>query len=323
MFSGELAERKKLIDDVLKRILSEKEPPELYEPMAHLINAGGKRLRPIMCLLACEAVGGKTEDVLYPAASLELIHNFTLVHDDIMDNDDFRRGVPTTHKKYGVPLAINAGDALFIKSIQVIAETKLPSEKKVKLLDAFSTAIFEVTVGQAMDISFAKKEATVDDYYKMIRKKTGVLLGASIEMGAICGDASEEEMKCLREYANNIGMAFQIQDDVIGIVGDRKKTGKPVGNDIRQGKKTIIILHALENSDKRKEIEKVLGNKSASEEQIKKIVDILDKCGSISYAKEKASELVARAKNDITPLKDSKAKKILLQLADFVIDRKF
>ena len=280
-----LKERTREVDVAIDALLEEERVPELKNPMTHLISAGGKRIRPALCILACQAVGGKLEDAVHPAAAIELIHNFSLVHDDIMDNDDLRRGKPTTHKVYGIAFAINGGDGLFAKAFQAIARAKLPLEKKQKVLTLFSDAIFDVIEGQAMDMAFETREdVSINDYLEMIARKTGRLIENSVDIGAVCGGATEEQSKALDKYGFSIGRAFQIQDDVIGITGDPTKTGKAAGNDIREGKKTLIVLHALENSKDPLILKKALGNKNATKEEISKAIKFLEETGSIKHA---------------------------------------
>ena len=193
-----LKERTKEVEVAINALLEEERVPELKNPMTHLISAGGKRIRPALCILACQAVGGKLKDAVHPAAAIELIHNFSLVHDDIMDNDDLRRGRPTTHKVYGVAFAINGGDGLFAKAFQAIARAELPPEKKQKVLTLFSDAIFDIIEGQAMDMAFeTRDDVSINDYLEMITKKTGRLIENSIDIGAVCGGATEEQVKAL------------------------------------------------------------------------------------------------------------------------------
>ena len=319
---SKLKERTKEVEEVIHELIGEERVPELKKPMEHLIKAGGKRIRPALCVLACEAVGGKKKDAVHPAAAIELIHNFSLVHDDIMDNDDLRRGMPTTHKVYGIAFAINGGDGLFAKAFQGIARAKLPPEKKEKVLNLFADAIFDVIEGQAMDMAFEKKEkVTTKDYLEMITRKTGRLIENAVEIGGVCGGATKEQEQALHKYGFAIGRAFQIQDDVMGIAGDPSKTGKAAGNDIREGKKTIIVLHALEHAKDATPLKKALGNKEATKEEIIKAVKFLEDTGSIQHAKDYAMQLSKDAKEAISILPDNEAKGILMDLADFTSTR--
>jgi len=299
---------------------------ELQAPMLHLIRAGGKRIRPAICLLACRCVGGEEKDALLPALAVELIHNFSLVHDDIMDGDLMRRGKPTTHAAYGIPLSINAGDALFAKAFCAIAEAPLEPAKKETVLKLLSACVFQVCAGQAMDLGFpARARVSVGDYLEMVEKKTGVLLEAAANIGAVCGGGNEKEVRALGKFAHNIGIAFQIQDDIIGIAGKTENTGKAVGNDIREGKKTIIVLHALENlpAKERNILEMALGNKKATKKQITAAVSLLEKCGSIAYAKEQAGALVREATAALDIFQGSETKRLLVELGDFIVKRKY
>ncbi len=325
MIEQVLKEKASAIDRALIGIIGENRK-ELQGPMLHLIKAGGKRIRPVLCILACECSGGREEDALLPAAAIELIHNFSLVHDDIMDGDLLRRGKPTTHAVYGMPLSINAGDALFAKAFCAVAESGLDPVRKEKMLKILSSSVFDVCAGQAMDISFpSMKRVSVKDYLEMVEKKTGVLLEAAARIGGVCGGGSNEQIEALGKFAHNIGIAFQIRDDIIGVSGESERTGKAVGNDIREGKKTIIVLHALENLEGSglSVLKKALGNRKATKKQISAATEALKKAGSIEYARKRADSLVLEAKNVLGVFADSEPKKLLLELCDFIVRRDY
>ena len=194
-------------------------PKKLYDAAGHLIVNGGKRLRPFMVMKSCEILGGNVANAMYPASAVEMVHNFTLVHDDIMDNDEMRHGVPTVHKKFGMPIAILAGDVLFSKAFQIISNSNLPPKEISELVSRLSKACVEVCEGQLLDIKMAdeKRIPTKREYITMIGKKTAALFDVSCAMGAISAKKSPKDVKNLSEFGKNLGIAFQITDDLIGV----------------------------------------------------------------------------------------------------------
>ncbi len=222
-----------------------KDPVHLYEPADYILSIGGKRLRPIFALIGADIFGGSpyAHNV---AMAVEVFHNFTLLHDDIMDASDIRRGVPTVHKKYNVNTAILTGDVMMIKAYQYILEIDDPVMVK-RLMDVFNKMAIEVCEGQQYDVDFeTRSDVTITEYIDMITFKTSVLIGAAMEMGAISAGASEDNQQHIYEYAKNFGIAFQLQDDVLDTFGDAAKVGKKIGGDIVQNKKTYLYLKALE-----------------------------------------------------------------------------
>jgi geranylgeranyl diphosphate synthase type I len=326
-----LKERAIMVEAEIDRWFPRKiEPEVLAKASRHLLLAGGKRLRPCLVLASCEAVGGKAKDAIEAAAALELLHNFTLIHDDIMDRDKFRRNVKTVHMLWGEPIAIIAGDALFAKVFEALAANagrlKLSSERTVELFDTISRASFEICQGQALDMLFeGRRNITEAEYLNMIGSKTGALLEASNKVGALLGGGSPKEVKALAEYGRLVGMAFQIRDDLLGVVGEQKKFGKPIGSDIREGKRTMVVLQALKAASKedRKKLLRAFGNKKASWAELKQGIEVLKDSGALDYAAGKAHRFVSRAKSKLDILKDSEAKQFLLKLADFTVEREF
>ncbi|MDO7697617.1 MAG: polyprenyl synthetase family protein, partial [Nitrosopumilus sp.] len=215
-------------------------PKKLYDAAGHLIVNGGKRLRPYMVIRSCQILGGKSSTAMIAASAVEMVHNFTLVHDDIMDNDEMRHGVPTVHKKFGMPIAILAGDVLFSKAFQIISESKLSPNANTHLISRLAKACVDVCEGQLLDIKMAdeKRIPTEAEYITMIGKKTAALFDVSCAMGAICATNKPKDISNLSAFGRNLGIAFQITDDLIGVMGDPKVTKKPVGNDLREGKKS-------------------------------------------------------------------------------------
>lgn len=313
------------IDVVIDDSLSKLEPESLYESSEYLIKAGGKKFRPALTLLSCQAVGGKPEKALKAAAAIELTHTFSLIHDDIMDNDDTRRGKPAVHKVWGEPLAILAGDSLFAKSFELLsqsAEDNIAYERVVDALQVLTNSCINICEGQALDMAFEDTfNVTKDEYMNMIYKKTGDLITASTTIGAIMGGASSNEIQALRTYGNQIGLAFQIQDDYIDLTGD-ESIGKPVGSDLVEGKKTLMVVYALEKANKEDHDRLVELLEANDESIIPEAMEILEKYGAINYARSKAYDCVIESKQALSILPDSDAKDALFKLADFVFTRK-
>jgi len=213
----------------------------LYEPCRYLLNAGGKRIRPALCLMASELFNGISNDSLKAAMAIELFHNFTLIHDDIMDKSPLRRGKPTVHEKYGLTTGILSGDVMGIFSYQCLGQ--IAPELLPKVFTIFNKTAIEVCEGQQWDMDFENThDVTIDQYLKMIELKTSVLLAASLQIGAIIGGASDEDAEHLYEFGKNMGIAFQLQDDYLDTFGTEEKIGKRPGGDIKANKKTFLLL---------------------------------------------------------------------------------
>lgn len=224
------------------------EPAELYEPIEYTIALSGKRIRPVLSLLGCELFGGDIEKVIAPAIGIELFHNFTLLHDDIMDQSPIRRGKPTVFKKWDINTAILSGDTMFVKAYEFVIKTE--REKLPEILAVFNQTAKEVCEGQQYDMNFEKKlHVSIEDYLLMIRLKTAVLLGASLKIGAIIANASDEDCENLYKFGENLGIAFQLMDDLLDAFADETKFGKKIGNDILTNKKTFLYLTALEDAN--------------------------------------------------------------------------
>ncbi len=221
------------------------EPKGLYQPIEYVMGMGGKRIRPTLCLAGCYLFSDEIQKAVTPSLSLEIFHNFTLLHDDIMDNADVRRNQPTVHKKWDENTAILSGDAMLIKAYQYAAEIEPQYLKKV--ISLFSQTAIEVCEGQQYDMEFeSRDDVEVSDYLNMIRLKTAVLLAASLKTGAIMGGASDKDADLLYEFGENIGLAFQLQDDYLDVYGDIETYGKAIGGDIVANKKTFLLLNALQ-----------------------------------------------------------------------------
>lgn len=290
------------------------EPERLYEASQYLIKQGGKRIRPLLCLLSCKSAGGEIDKALNTAVAIELIHTFTLIHDDIMDKDDLRRGVPSVHKVYGDATAILAGDLLFSKAFEIC-------DPRVK--EILSKASVEVCEGQEMDISFElRDDVSVNEYLEMIKKKTAALFEASTMSGAVIANADRKTVEDFGNYGRNLGMAFQIYDDILGVIGEEEKFGKPIGSDIKRGKKSIVILKALEKlSEKERKNLKILLRKENSNREIHEAIAIIKNSNAIEDCKAKAKFYIEKAKKSLINIPGSDEKKALIEIADFVIKR--
>ncbi|MGN7513644.1 MAG: polyprenyl synthetase family protein [Allomuricauda sp.] len=225
------------------------EPKNLYEPVQYILGLGGKRMRPILTLMTAEAFGGKAKDALDAALAVEMFHNFSLVHDDIMDDAPLRRGKTTVHEKWDVNTGILSGDAMLILSYQFFES--YPAETYFKLTKLFSKTALEVCEGQQYDVDFeTRDDVTIPEYLKMIEYKTSVLVAAAMKMGAIVANASQKDADAIYEFGRNLGIAFQLQDDYLDAFGDPKTFGKQVGGDIMENKKTYLYLKSLEKASK-------------------------------------------------------------------------
>ncbi len=324
-----LAENARMINDYLEKALSRQEPELLCKASLHLIEAGGKRLRPYLTVKACEAVGGRAEDAVPFAAAVEFLHNFTLVHDDVMDHDDLRRGRPTVHKVYGVPLAVLAGDLLFAKVYDVVLKNRprgMPPERLIECMARITEATIILCRGQALDMGFpSASDVSVDDYIEMVGAKTSALFRACAQVGALAGGGSEEQVEALGGFAWDAGVAFQIEDDVLGVTADEATLGKPVCSDLREGKKTLINIHALENAtdEQRRRIDRAFGVEDASQRDIDAAVEALREAGSIEYARGVADEYVARAFKQLDAVPDTPAKDELKALVEYFVKREY
>ena len=299
-------------------------PTMLYDAAGHLIVHGGKRLRPYMVIKSCEILGGKMNNALPAASAVEMIHNFTLVHDDIMDNDEMRHGVQTVHKKFGMPIAILAGDVLFSKAFQVVSESKLKEHAIAQLISRLAKACVDVCEGQLLDIRMAGqgRNPNEKEYIEMISKKTAALFDVSCAMGAICATGKTTDVTNLSAFGRNLGIAFQITDDLIGIMGDPKITKKPVGNDIREGKKSLPILMAIKlaKGKDKKAILKVFGNSRANKKELEKATETIRQLGIEESVRDQALKYAKRAEKALSGY-SGPAKVELVGLLDFVVRR--
>ncbi|WP_407521660.1 polyprenyl synthetase family protein [Lacibacter sp. MH-610] len=298
-------------------------PATLYDPAQYILGIGGKRVRPVCVLMGNELFDDLKEDAYHVAAAVELFHNFTLIHDDIMDKAPLRRGMQTVHTKYGEPTAILAGDATFVQSYVKLSAIQPPLLQEVMPL--FNRTALEVCEGQQLDMDFEQKASvSLDEYVEMITLKTSVLLAASLKLGSIIGGASKGNRDHLYEFGKNLGIAFQIQDDYLDAFGDPAKFGKQVGGDILANKKTFLMIHALETaspSDKEK-LEQLL--QSNPEDKIAQVLAIFKNAGVDSWALQLKNEYFEKALQHLDAIAVmSKRKEPLQQLAKFLIQREY
>ena len=306
------------------------QPIRLYDAACTYLTSGGKKLRPFMVIKSCEMFAGKEEKALPAAAAVELIHNFSLIHDDIMDNDDIRHGISTVHKKYGLPIALIAGDILFSKAFQVLSlhGKKMGHDDTIiaEMSRILSTACVHVCEGQGLDIQMAasNKIPTIDEYLDMIRKKTASLFEVSCALGVLCSaEPFVGNVDNLSKFGRYTGIAFQLIDDLIGVTGDPRLTGKAVGNDIREGKKTYPILLALEHADtnKREKIMKVFGFKGANRDYVEDAVYAISSLNIEEEVRRTAHVNMIKAFESIKSYDESSAKNALVSSAKFIVER--
>ena len=296
-------------------------PETLYAPGEYFLQIGGKRIRPVMCLLGNELFSDIHNDAFHVARAIELFHNFTLVHDDMMDEASLRRGMPTVHTKYDYNTALLVGDVMLIRAyefLQNIQPSYLP-----KILKIFNRTAREVCEGQQLDMDYAKMETvTMDEYIHMITLKTSVLLAASLEIGAIIGGAGEKNCEHLYEFGKKIGIAFQIQDDYLDAYGNAADFGKEVGGDIKQNKKTFLLLHALSvaNPEQKAALEFQLKNEDP--QKVEKVLAIFNDCGVGAWAENLKAKYLQEAFDHLESIAVVSARKQpLIELANYLMNR--
>jgi geranylgeranyl diphosphate synthase type II len=297
------------------------EPASLYDPNEYFLKLGGKRIRPVLCLMGNELFDEINEDAWHAATAIELFHNFTLIHDDIMDKAPLRRGMATVHSKFGENTALLAGDVMLVAAYEHM--NKINPGYLQTILRLFNTTAREVCEGQQYDMDF-EKELTVgfDQYLKMIELKTSVALAASLKIGAILGGAGERNQNLLYEFGKKLGIAFQIQDDYLDAFGDPVKFGKQVGGDILANKKTFLFIHALEvaSASQRKELNSLLQDSASN--KVDKVLQIYKDCKADKWSLQLKNNFLDEALahiEDIAVL--SKRKEPLKELAHFLVKR--
>jgi geranylgeranyl diphosphate synthase type II len=297
-------------------------PENLYQPLVYFLQLGGKRIRPLLTLMASEMFGLPKENAIHASFAVELFHNFSLIHDDIMDKAPLRRGKQTVHLKWNDDIAILSGDVLLIKAYQALA--KQEARHIPALLDLFNQTAVEVCEGQQLDMDFeSRDEVSIEEYIEMIRLKTSVLLGCALAFGAIVSDASEEDRKLIYEFGQNLGIAFQIQDDILDLYGDPEKFGKQIGGDIIANKKTLLLLKALEVAQLNSEIN--VDEMLLMDDHLLKIEtakSMFDTLGVLAFAREQMTFYQDKALGALKEISVSSIrKKTLVELSEYLFQR--
>ncbi|QIO23301.1 geranylfarnesyl diphosphate synthase [Haloarcula sp. JP-L23] len=332
--------RRERVNEALPEELPVKRPEHLYEATRYLLDAGGKRLRPTVLLLVAESLldveplsvdyrdfptltGGQA-DVLSAALAIEVIQTFTLIHDDIMDDDDLRRGVPAVHKEYDLSTAILAGDTLYSKAFEFLLETGAADDRSVAANKRLAKTCTRICEGQSLDIEFEQRDAvTPDEYLEMVELKTAVLYGAAASIPATLLGADEETVEALYNHGLDVGRAFQIQDDLLDLTTPSEKLGKQRGSDLVENKQTLVTLHARQQGV---DVENLVDTDSVdevSEAEIDEAVATLREAGSIEYARDRAQELVTSGKENLEVLPDNEARDLLDGIANYLVEREY
>ncbi len=299
-----------------------KYPHSLYDPLNYIMSGGGKRIRPIILMLACEAFGGNPGDALHAAIAIEILHNFTLVHDDIMDNAGTRRGKDTIHKKWDTNAAILVGDELIGLSYRSLLKTR--SARIQEVVATFTDGVIEVCEGQALDKEFeTNNDVTLSDYLIMIRKKTAELLRTSALIGAIIGNADGSGLNTISSYSENLGLAFQIHDDLLDVIADENEFGKKIGGDILEKKKTYLYLKTLELLDDAGRKEFIELYNSDSEGKISKVIETYRNVCSLESAKNDIKLYTGKANENLNSFASEKSRNTLSLFSDMLLNRNF
>lgn len=301
-----IREYQQLIGESISKIELPNQPEELYAPLRYFLSLGGKRMRPVLVLMSNEMFGGKAEQAMPQALAYELFHNFTLIHDDIMDKAPLRRGLATIHSKWGENTGILSGDVLFVKSLQLLSECDVKLFPEIHAL--FCKSATEVCEGQQLDMEFEKRnDVSIEDYINMITLKTAVLLGASLKTGAMLAGSSKEDAEHIYEFGKNLGIAFQLKDDLLDVFGDEDKFGKQKGGDILSGKKTFLLITALKNSDLKEteQLDQLIKNQEIpGEEKINSVIQV--------YLQKNIPQITEEKMNDYFQLSLSHLQKVNL-----------
>ena len=330
------------INGIIERILERHEESEksrrvrelnsqLFDQSSYYLRAGGKRMRPYTTVMAGRLFGEATEELYVAGASVELLHNFTLVHDDIMDADKVRRGIKTAHEAFGIPAAINMGDYLHATSYFVASELESP-ELGRGVVKSLSAAARDISMGQNLDMSFETlTDVDEAEYLRMISLKTAALYKCSASLGGIVGGmqkgsritADKRQLDALEDYGENLGLAFQIRDDYLGVFGDESKTGKSVGNDIKRGKRTFILIQAKERATtaQRERIWRAVGNLNAPKSELTDALEVIKGLGLDEKCQELAESYASKAISAIGNFNNSEARRSLSLLAEYEIQR--
>jgi geranylgeranyl diphosphate synthase, type II len=318
---------KNAVEEALTTLINKPEPRTLYEPMRYILLGGGKRVRPVLAMMASAAVGGSGYDAMYAGIAVEILHNFTLIHDDIMDAAPMRRNMQTVHMKWNESAAILSGDGMMAVAYQVMMRS--PNLTRLyELVEAMNTGIIEVCEGQAFDLEFQDHpRITLRDYFVMIEKKTAKMLELAVNVGGIIGDASDMELDALSKYALATGIAFQVQDDLLDIAAmDADKFGKTVGGDIVEGKKTYLVIRALEQIEALCEADKTLliefeTNRGLPQDRVAEMHSLFDRNGIFADARAEVERLTKDAHDALAVLRDMPGRALLHEFATMLLER--
>jgi geranylgeranyl diphosphate synthase type II len=311
------------INQVIESLDWSKEPKGLYEPIGYTLASGGKRIRPTLALIAAELFGGKENEVLPAALALEVFHNFTLLHDDVMDRAQVRRGRPTVHVKWDDNTAILSGDQMLIEAYRLLSD--VPADKLPQVLHWFNDMATGICEGQQYDVDFEHSaQVQLADYMKMIELKTSVLLAYALKIGGYIAGANAAQQEALYQYGLHIGLAFQIQDDILDVYGDPKTFGKAIGGDICCNKKTFLLLTALSKADaaSKAELNRWLAISDRDQEKIAAVTALYDRLGVRAEAESVMEEHTAFALKQLETLPQNEATERLRQLAEKLVNRK-
>jgi geranylgeranyl diphosphate synthase, type II len=323
-FSQRIKKYREAVDIGLLKLLTRYKPVTMYGAAKYVLAGGGKRVRPLLTLFSCESVAGKWQKALPAALAVETLHNFTLVHDDIMDSSDSRRGRPTVHKRWDSNIAILSGDALVAIAYKSLLRTK--SDRMTEITALFTDGLLEVCEGQSYDMEFeGESDVTLEDYLLMIEKKTGALLAMSSAIGGVIGNASQKQLRALRQFGKNLGLAFQIQDDLLDVRADVEKIGKPMFNDIKKGKRTFLLLYAVRQagSKDRRILNKVFDRKATDTHSIRQVERVYRETGTIEYTRAAVGRYTRQAEADLAILPDAPGRRRLMHFARMLIDRAY
>lgn len=324
MNSHEIFYKKELvkIEKKIQNLINGREPKSLYDPCKYIMSSGGKRIRPFLVVMGAMAVGGKAKDVYNASVSVEVLHNFTLAHDDIMDNAEMRRGLKTLHIKYDVSTAILAGDNLIaLAYLNLLKDCKGNSEK---VLNSFTQGIIEICEGQSYDKDFEnRKSVSIDEYLLMIQKKTAALAEMCCSIGGQLAGGSPKQIKQLESFGRNLGMAFQLQDDLLDITADQTEFGKSIGGDLVEGKKTYLFLKALEKSSGKikKEFQTIIKNKGCDKKDIPKFKKYYEELGILDDTSKEVIKFTNKAIKAVNFIENEKTKNLFVWLANTLINR--
>lgn len=330
-----LARRRDPVDEALLKAVPANQPTVLHDATRHLLAAGGKRLRPVMVLLSAEALAGVDPetvdyrrvpdvdgghvDVLAAAVGIEFVQTFTLVHDDLMDNDDVRRGVPAVHRAFDDSMAILAGDVLHARAFELLLGTGASPARSIQALSRVARTCTEICAGQTTDIAFEERTGvTIEEYIEMVEQKTAALFATAVSLPAILL-GHEAAVEPLAAYGRDVGRAFQIHDDLLDLTTPTETLGKQRGSDLVEGKRTLVTVHARQQGV---DVDGLLDD-DATEADIDAAVEVLDEAGSIEFAREHARELVASGKSHLDALPETDARRMLADTADHLIEREY